>query len=817
MDPLIQDVRYAIRQLVRSPGFTAVAVLTLALGLGANTAIFSVVHGILLRPLPYPDPDRLAMVWVNNPGEGIDKDIASFPLFADWRQQAKSFEQIVAYTGSGFTLTGRGEPEQLRGATVAAGFFPMLGVPVALGRALIDEENLPGREKVVVLGHGLWQRRFGGDPAVVGQTVSLSGATYTVVGVMPRGFQFPEEAELWTPLAPVGRFEQFLASRGSLWLSVTARLKPGVSLGAAQAEMDTVAAAINKAYPDGSQYGVKLEPLRETVSGDVRPALLLLLGAVGLVLLIACANVANLLLARASSRRREIAIRSALGASRGRVVRQLLTESLLIGITGGALGLFLASVGVEAFVAANPKALPRLDTVHVDSTILFFALAASILTGLVFGLVPAIQTFREGVSDHLGDATRGSSEGGRGHRLRAAFVVAETGLALVLLVGAGLLVRSFVHVLNLNPGLDASQVMTIRLVLPSARYAEADRIHAFYDRLLTDLRTLPGVRSAGGASSLLLDRLPNSATMRVQGVPAPPPGTPEEPVTTDSVTTGFFETLRVPLKSGRLFEARDAHPAEELRARPVPSVAVVNEALVRRFFPGQDPLGRRITFGDPANPKVNWWEIVGVVGDMRRSGLDKEPRAEAYAYQGQVPDNGLYLAVRADGDLFAVGRAAQKAVWAIDPDQAIGGMRPLEEMLRGTVAERRLSMGLLAAFGALALLLAAIGIYGVMAFSTAQRTRELGIRLAMGAEPRDVLRLILREGAQLSAWGVGLGVVGALAASRAVSSMLFGVSPTDPLTFAAVVAILGSASLLACYIPARRATRVDPVVALRQE
>ena len=817
MDTLTQDVRYAIRQLVRSPGFTAVAVLTLALGLGANTAIFSLVHGILLRPLPYPEAERLAMVWLNNPGEGIDKDIASFPLFADWRQQAKSFERIVAYTGGGFTLTGRGEPEQLRGARVAAGFFPMLGVPAAHGRGLLDDENLPGHEKVVVLGHGLWQRRFGGDPAVVGQTVSLSGATYTVVGVMPRGFQFPEQAELWTPLAPVGPFEQPLAARGSLWLHVTARLKPGVPLAAAQAEMETVAEAINKAYPDSAQYGVKLEPLHQTVSGDVRPALLLLLGAVGLVLLIACANVANLLLARASSRRREIAIRSALGAGRGRVIRQLLTESLLLGLAGGTLGVLLARLGVEAFVAANPAGLPRLEAVHVDGTILLFALAASTLTGLVFGLVPAVQTFREAVSEHLGDATRGSSEGGRGQRLRASFVVAETGLALVLLVGAGLLVRSFIRILNLDPGLDASQVMTVRLTLPDLRYPENDRIHAFYDRLLTDLRALPGVRSAGGASSLLLSRLPNSATLRVQGVPPPPPGTPEEPVTTDSVTTGFFETLRVPLKRGRLFEPRDAHPADQLRARPVPTVAVVNEALVRRFFPGQDPLGRRITFGDSTNPQTTWSEIVGVVGDVRRSGLDREPRAETYFYQGQVPDNGLYLALRAEGDLFAVAHAAQEAVWAIDPDQPIASMRPLEDLLRGTVAERRLSMGLLAAFGVLALLLAALGIYGVTAFSTAQRTRELGIRLALGAEPRDVLRLILRDGARLSALGVGLGVAGALAASRAVSSMLFGVSPTDPLTFAAVVGLLGSASLLACYIPARRATRVDPVVALRQE
>jgi putative ABC transport system permease protein len=432
-------------------------------------------------------------------------------------------------------------------------------------------------------------------------------------------------------------------------------------------------------------------------------------------------------------------------------------------------------------------------------------------------VVPAFQTFRDAVAEHMGDATRGSSEGGRGHRLRAAFVVVETGLALMLLVGAGLLVRSFVRILNLDPGLDAAQVMTLRLTLPDARYPESDRIHGFFDRLLTDVRALPGVRSAGGASSLLLSRLPNSSTLRVQGVPPPPAGTPEEPVTNDSVTTGFFETLRVPLKRGRLFEARDAHPADALRVRPVPTLAVVNEALVRRFFPGQDPLGRRITFGDPNNPRTTWSEIVGVVGDVRRSGLDKDPRAEVYFYQGQAPDNGLYLTVRADADLHGVARAVQKAVWAIDPDQPVAGVRPLEDLLRGTVAERRLSVALLAAFGGLALVLAAVGIYGVMAFSTAQRTRELGIRLALGAEPRDVLRLILRDGARLSALGVGLGVVGALAASRVVASMLFGITPTDPLTFAVVVGLLGGAALLASYLPARRATRVDPVVALRQE
>jgi putative ABC transport system permease protein len=421
------------------------------------------------------------------------------------------------------------------------------------------------------------------------------------------------------------------------------------------------------------------------------------------------------------------------------------------------------------------------------------------------------------VTEHLGDATRGSSEGGSGRRLRAAFVVAQTSLALMLLVGAGLLVRSFVRILDLDPGLDARQVVTLHLTLPAARYPENDRIHGFYERLLAEVRALPGVKSAGASSSLLLSRLPNSGTMRVQGVPPPPPGTPEEPVTTDSVTTGFFETLHVPLKKGRLFEERDALPADELRKNTAPRVAVVNEALARRYFPDQDPLGRRITFGNPTNPQVTWAEIVGVVGDVRRSGLDKEPRAEAYFYQGQYPDNGLYLTMRTEGDPFAAAREAQKAVWAIDPDQPVAGVRSLEDLLRGTVAERRLSMWLLAAFGALALLLAAIGIYGVMAFSTAQRTRELGIRLALGAQPGDVLDLVLREGARLSAWGVGLGVAGSLVASRAVSSMLFGVSPTDPLTFVAVVILLGGAALLASYVPARRATRVDPLVALRQE
>jgi putative ABC transport system permease protein len=700
---------------------------------------------------------------------------------------------------------------------VSAGFFPILGVPPAVGRVLRDDENLAGRERAVVLGHGLWLRRFGGDPGLVGRTVALNGASYTVVGVMPRGFQYPEQAELWTPLAPVAPYEDLLASRGSLWLEVTARLAPGVSLDEAQAEMDAIVGAMNQEYPDDPRYGVKLEPLREHVSGDVRPALLVLLGAVGLVLLIACANVANLLLARASGRRREIAIRSALGAGRVRVVRQLLTESLLLSFAGGVLGLVLADVAVGAFVASGPAGLPRLEAVRTDATILAFAAVATFLTGLVFGLVPALQTFRDAVGEPLSDAARGSSEGGT-HRVRSAFVVAQTALAVVLLVGAGLLVRSFVRILGLDPGLDASQVATLRLALPATRYPEPDRVRGFYDRLLSDVRSLPGVRSAGAATSLLLSRLPASSTLSVQGQPPPPPGTPNEPVTLDTVTTGFFETLRVPLKRGRLFEARDARSAEELRANPfAPRIAVVNEAMVRRFFSGQDPLGRRISFDDPSRPDANWSEIVGVVGDVRRSGLDKEPRAEVYFYQGDSPDRRQHLVVRAEGDPFVAARAVQAAVWAIDPDQPVSGVRTLEDLLRGTVAERRLSMLLLSGFGALALGLAALGLYGVMAYSTAQRTRELGIRLALGAQPRDVMGLVLRDGTRLAALGLGIGVAFALAGSRAVSSLLYGVPPNDPTTFAAVVAVLGGATLLASYLPARRAAGVDPVSALRNE
>jgi putative ABC transport system permease protein len=809
MDTLLQDLRYAVRMLLKSPGFTAVAVATLALGIGANTAIFSVVNAVVLRPLPYLDPARLMMVWLDNPRQSIHEDVSSFPNFVDWREQNRVFDPLVTFYGTGFNLTGGGEPEQIRGAVVSAGFFRLFGVEPLHGRGLATDENEPGREQVVVLGHGLFKRRFGADPTVVGRTVSLGGRPFTVVGVMPPGFRFPAEAELWVPLAPTGPFADLMGSRNSLWLKVVGRLKPGVTLAQAQAQMSALAAALEKQYPDANAgYGVNLEPLHEEIVGGIRPALMVLLGAVALVLMIACANVANLLLARAATRQKEMAIRSALGAGRRRVTRQLLTESVLLSLVGGTLGFLLALWAVDLLLALSPPGLPRLDEVGVDGRVLLFTLMVAVLTGLIFGLAPAVQTWKLDLNESLKEGGRASSEGGRSRRVRGLLVVGEMALALILLVGAGLLFKSFLHLREVEPGLDPRELLSARISLPRLKYQDGPPVVAFYDQLLERVRALPGVESASAISTLLLGRLAQSTSAQIEGRP-PSSAADLIPVPYDSITPGLFRTLGTPLLRGRHFTERDD-------AR-TPPVAIINDTMARRFWPGQDPIGRRFTFGDPRQPDTVWFSVVGVTGDVKRSGLDSEPRPESFFPLAQSPDRTMTLVVRARTDAAGLAAAVRSAVWSIDPDLPVSDVRTVEELLAESVMERRFTMLLVGFFSAVALVLSALGIYGVIAYWVTQRTHEIGVRMALGARPADVQALVLRQGLRLAGLGIALGLAGAVGATRVLRSLLYGVSATDPATFAAIPALLAFVALLACYVPARRATRVDPLIALRCE
>ena len=803
-----QDFLYALRGVRKRPLFTAVAVLTLALGIGANAAIFSVVSGVLLRPLPYPDPDRLMMLWTYNPRQGFDKDVGTYPNFEDWRRQSTTFERMAAYTGGSFTLTGAGDPAQIRGAIVTPGFFETLGTPVMLGRVFGDHEATAGGDRTVILGQGLWMRRFGGDRTIVGRTISLNGVAHEVLGVMPQGFAHPEDAELWTPLARSQRFEQLMQSRGAYWLTVMGRLKPGVERASAQAEMDTIAAGLERHYPMNAGIGVRLVPLHDEMVGDVRQPLLILVGAVCFVLLIACANVANLLLTRAASRQKELAIRAALGAGRGRLVRQMLTESLVLALAGGGAGLLLSAWGVDVLQAMAPPNVPRLSSIRIDVPVVLYTILAAAATGLVFGIAPAFQG-AAAAAETLKEGGRAGSEGARGRRLRSAVATIEIAVALVLLIGAGLLVRSYANMNRMDLGFDPRNVLALRLELPSARYGEDAKITAFYHELASRLGSLPGVQAVGLGTSVLLPALPGSATLSVEGRPPVDRSVPNLPVPYDSVTPDYFHALRIPLVRGRLFTGAD-------RAGGLP-VVVVNEAFMRRFFPNEDPLGKRVTFGDPSDSQSQWLTIVGVVGSTRRGGVDRAPWAELYYPIRQAPDRRMYVLIRTSGDPTAIVGAAQAQVWSIDRDQPISNMRTVEAMLARSQANRRFTTLLLGLFAVVALALAAIGIYGVMAYSTAQRTQEIGIRVALGAARRDLLRMVIAEGLTIAVAGLSLGLAGAFALTRFMGGLLFGVGAHDPLTFVALPFALLLVAALASFIPARRAMNVDPIVALRAE
>jgi putative ABC transport system permease protein len=813
MNTLFQDVRYGIRMLAKSPGFTAVAVLTLALGIGANTAIFSMVHGVLIRRLPFKDPGRLYTLWERNLKMGYEQNPPAAANFRDWRDRNGVFEQMAAFDSSRtFNLAGAGNPERVDGAAVSPGLFELLGVEPIWGRTISAGEDQPGRDGVVVLSYGLWQRRFNADRAVVGTSITVDGRSCAVIGVMPPGFQFPGNtgtimtiytappAQLWVPLALT---PQAWSQRSSHFLQVIARLKPGVTLGHAQAEMDSIERQLVKEYPrEYTGSDVKLVPLHAQVVGSFRSALLVLFGAVAFVLLIGCANVANLLLARALGRQREVAIRSALGAGRLRLVRQLITESLVLAMVGGAAGVLVAGWGIRLLKLILPDNFPSADAVRINPPVLLFTILASLATGLIFGLAPALQTSRTPLTESLQEGGRGG-DGLRHDRLRSVLVVSEVALAMILLMGTGLMLRSFVRLEEVSPGFNPDHLLTMEISLPEAKYPDPQKA-AFFARLLQQVRSLPGVQSAGAIGHLPLGGdIESYALAVVNGAPLP-----NEYANPDChvVEPGYFEAMKIPLVAGRYFDERDGAQS--------PHALIINEVVVRNVFPNENPIGRRLRMGFNGFTGT----IVGVVGNTKDLTLDLAAPEAVYTPYPQAPAwNSMTLAIRTTSAPLALAQPVRELVSGLDRDQPVSKVRTMDDVVEASVAAPRFRTLLLGLFGLAALLLAGLGIYGVMSYSVSQRTREIGIRMALGAERPEVIRLVLRRGLALTLAGLGMGLVAALALTHLLSSMLYETRPTDPWTFVGVTGVLTASAFLAAYIPARRATKVDPMEALRYE
>jgi putative ABC transport system permease protein len=815
MAALAQDLRHALRSLARTPAFTAIAVVTLALGIGGTTAIFSVVHAVLLEPLPYKDPDRLALVWTSSEKIGLSQNWVSEPEVLDLRQNATKLSGLGVLSGRSANLTGTEDPEQIDVGQVSAGFFDLLGVPAWRGRSFAPGEDAPGAGKLALLSHGFWQRRFGADEGVIGKTVELDGEAYTVLGILPPGFRLylppeahgPTQAEMYVPYA-VDYSKEDRLSHG---LTVFARLAPGATLEQAQAELDALAARLRPQYYEATGFDFHVVSLHRDVVEHVRPALWTLLGAVLFVLLIACANVANLLLARGVRRRRELTIRAALGAGRLRLVRQLLTESLVLAVAGGGLGVLLSMWGVNGLLALGPADLPRLEAVGIDPSVLGFTLCLSLLTGVVFGLIPTLQASKPDLNETLKEGgAKGAAADRRGGWARDLVVVGEVALSLGLLVGAGLLLRSFVLLQHVEPGFRPQSLLTFEMTLPRSRYSKPEQVAAFYQDLLGRLRGLPGVVSAGAMMGLPLTDFYWSGTFTFDGVPATSGPGPLESfeVSQRIVTAGLFETLGATLVSGRSFTPEDKEGA--------PEVVIVDETLARRVWPGQDPIGKRLGEGGNSD-KPHWFEVVGVVRPIHQDSLSAAGREQAYFPHAQRRARFMTVVIRAAGDPLDLAPAVRARVRAMDRDQPIHGMRTMDQVVAGSLAQMRFTLMLAAMFAALAVVLATIGIYGVVAYSVKQRNHEIAVRMALGAQARDVLGLVLRHGARLAGAGIAFGVAGALVLSRLISSQLFGVSPTDPLTFAVVSLGLAGAALAACALPARRASKIDPMEALRYE
>jgi putative ABC transport system permease protein len=816
MGTLLRDVRYGARSLLRSPGLTLVAVVTLALGIGATTAIFSVTHAVLLRSLPFADPERIVMVWENNPRmkQGGDRIPAAPADFIDWREQNRVFQHIAAFTSFSFSLTGAGAPEKLDAVLCSADFFPALGMKPALGRAFDPGEDEVGRHHVVVISDGLWRRRFGGDRGIIGRTLMLTGEQYTVVGVMPPGFTFPQgptmppgldfppRTELWAPLPfdDAARKDHL-----TLGLAVVARLRAGVSREQAQADMSGIAAAIDRQYKKGAGFGVSLLELREQIVGDVRLALLVLFGTVCFVLLIACANVASLLLSWFLRRQKEMAVRAALGATRARLVAQMLTEGALLSLAGGALGLLLAKAGTDALLALRPDSLPRIDEVGINGWVLGFTFLASLLAGVLAGLVPALQASGPGMNITLKEESRGATTSAGNRRVRSLLIVSEVGLTLVLLIGAGLLVKSFTLLRKVRLGFNPDNVLTMRMALPLYKYPEGPQQAEFIDLLLRRVSALPGVGAAAVTTSVPLSGTGTDATVEIEGRQS---ALPQDKAMADYVLASpdFFKVMETPLLRGRGFNEHDAGKS--------PPVVIVSEAMARSFWPGEDPIGKRLSTAlEGAQVKR---EVVGVVGDVRRASLDAEPRPALYVPFAQNPYPLLFLAVRTKSSPPAMTNPVRAEVLSADPDQPVYDVKDMRQIVGDSSAQTSFSMSLLSIFAGLALALAMVGVYGIVSASVGQRTHEIGIRMALGAQQRHILALVMRQGLLVILIGVVAGLAAAFGLTRVMASLLYQISAADPLTYVAATALLFLVAVLAIYVPARRASKLEPMSSLRE-
>ncbi|MGH7538555.1 MAG: ABC transporter permease [Gemmatimonadales bacterium] len=803
MDKLWQDLRYAVRTLSRTPAVTLIAVVTLALGIGVNTTVFSCVNALFLRPFPYGDPLRLVALRQDNPSRGWTGNEVSHPNFVDWQAQARSFQGIAAHYGSSFNLAGGDRPERIEGEAVSWNLFGLLRIAPMLGRDFTAQDGLPGAPPVALLSAALWQRHFGGDSGIVGRTISLSGQPHTVIGVLPPPHQFPADQQLWVPIR-----EGLSRSRGMHYLEVIGRLRDGVTVDQANAELVTLAGRLETQYPeDNAGWSASVVPLREHEVGEYKLVLQLMMAAVAFVLLIACANVANLLLSRAAARHREIAIRAALGAGRVRIVRQLLTESVLIALAGAALGLVVALWGLDLIVAAVPADKPFWMVFSLDGRVLAFTAAVAIATGVLFGLAPALHAVQTDLHESLKEGSRSAGTAGARQRLRHALVVAEVALSLVLLIGAALMIRSFLLLQRVNPGFDRSNVLSVSVVLAGTKYDSAHTRTAFYTDLLPRLAALPGVLGAAASSAPPLSERSSTSSFTVEGQPTEPGQEPNG--SWQAVTAGYLGLLGVPILRGRDVTEQDVRDSS--------LVAVINRSMARRFWPAEDPLGKRFHFGSADEADAPWITVVGVAGDVRHRRLSEAPANQFYIVFPQAPFRGMVLLVRTAAEPVALARAVRETVRSADDQLPVYSLQSMEQLYRSSMWEQRLYGWMFGAFAGVALLLAVVGLYGVMAYMVTLRTHEIGVRMALGAERANVRRLVVRRGLRLAAIGIGIGLVGAMAVTGTLRGFLFGVTATDPVVFLGIALLLTAVALVASYLPARRAAQVDPVIALRSE